>query len=266
MNDFLTRLASLTRGEATAVKPRLPGHFAPLPDTQAPEPLDDVILVTGAFEKDLEPGRAQRRAAPERVPAAPVSGASGQDNETDKRQQTDNTNIAAHAPRMIHGEAGDERAPRQAPAGRLPALDTDAEPANRQTPAVTYWSVPGFDTTGDTEIQAGPLRPGDEADPAPRREQDTAAPPPSSPAHPKLLVRGQTAGREEAGLLELPDLPEVPRRTQGEPAVHVNIGRIEVRASTLAPRPHPGPAPARQQSSLSLQDYLARGQTGGKRS
>jgi hypothetical protein len=53
--------------------------------------------------------------------------------------------------------------------------------------------------------------------------------------------------------------------TKQEPAVHVHIGRIDVRATTAAPVPAPRPARPKPKSSLQLQDYLKRGSGGGGR-
>lgn len=261
MSDFLTRIARLTRGEATAVKPRLPGHFAPLPETPTAEPLDGRILAPAADGRGKEPVHAQRQTAP--GPAIEASGdhPGGQVAETVKAQTVD-TNTAAHAPGTLPIDAKDEVTPQLAPAGMPQSPEAFVDTDDRRPLAGMDWAAPEFDFSGDAETPTGPSRQDNEGDPVSIRESGTAVQTTSLPFRPKLLVRTQPAAREEAGV---PDFPEAPLRTRSEPVVHVNIGRIEVRASTPDPRQQPRPAPARQQSSVSLQDYLARGQTGGKR-
>ena len=266
MSDFLTRMASLTRGETTAVKPRLPGRFAPASNSSPADPFEDVSLAHGAYKDGLEPDHSQRPPAPEPEPVAAGKRAIGKEGEPGKPRPIVDTDAAADPSRMIHVEVGDDFIPSQPPLSVPLSTEPAAEPASRKILAGMDRAVPDFDYTADMEIPNGSLQPGNEGDPMSLHESDATARTPSSPAHPKLLVRTQPANREETGLPDLPDLPDTPQRNQSEPVVHINIGRIEVRASTSAPRPQPGPAPARQQSSMSLQDYLARGQTGGKRS
>lgn len=265
MSDFLTRIARLTRGETTAVKPRLPSHFAPLPDSQPAELPQDVPSVHRSAGREVNPESAQSQPAPSPERAAPGKRASSQETGTSELRAVD-IDTAAHAPMMRLVDIEDAAVPGLSFAGTPRSARTDGEPAHRQVLTGLEWADQDFGAADDTEIQTDPFRPAGEADPVHLHESGRAAPTPSAPAHPKLLVRTQPAGREDTVLPDLPGLPETPRHTPGEPVVHINIGRIEVKASTPAPQPQARPAPARQQSSLSLQDYLARGQTGGKHS
>jgi hypothetical protein len=72
---------------------------------------------------------------------------------------------------------------------------------------------------------------------------------------------GPAEGIREAPLAPLPTAAAMARSAQAAPSVHIQIGRIEVRASTPPP---PRPPRALPQPALSLKDYLARQKGSGR--
>lgn len=91
--------------------------------------------------------------------------------------------------------------------------------------------------------------------------EDGVAPEPKAMAQASLppLVAGYktTQPGPQQAMAELPAVSEQLVREQ--PTIHINIGRVEVRAQTTGPRPTPQASRPKPQSSLSLNDYLKRG-------
>lgn len=268
MSDFLTRLAQLTRGEATVVNPRLPGRFDPLPETIGAE-----TGLTG-FEQHSQgvthggPGRRQSPAvsdenhlSPGAVAAKPVDRRIGEepDRSRSKVSQTLKSagqpgKAAAHSPLII---------PAPTPADRAPATTLNgtgvklAEPATGSTGKAGELSAKlrdrGREST--TRQNLGIAKAGKPAGPAKASRVDPL---------PLVTVIRDQPGKSQSAATQQPAFKTT--ASKHEPAVHIHIGRIEVRAHAPVPSTAQRPARPKPESSLKLQDYLKRGHSGGSRS
>lgn len=250
MSDFLTRLAQLTRGEATVVSPRLPGLYAPLPETVPGDIAETGVqqqsgtasvresahapLSRGSDVKTLLPHTAvpQSPTLPDEpggsIVDAPSRPASVMPVEL-------NSTLADEG--GVDGRAG---AQNEAGRGQVTASGANDSPRNSIT----------------TELIA----------PAGRVTQQGGLADNSLAQQSQPLVRGHQ-GRQPEPQRQITELPAVSdQAAKQEPSVHIHIGRVEVRAQTAAPVPAPRSARPGPQSSLSLQDYLQRGRSQDGRS
>lgn len=227
---FLARLIARHRADAPAplpiLEPRLPSRFEPV---AFPATLREV-------EWDAEaPRHAETRAPAALRPAwvAPQSRERGESLEGTVARRG-----AAKATLGVAHAAEDAPVSRAIPAARsgrsLPTDDEPTAPPDRRSASDRLGSAPGPAT-------------------AEGRERRPAAPPAAS-ARPVLRPPTPPPRTSHAER----DTPE-PR---GGPAIHVTIGRVDVRA-VMTPAA-PSPRPPASVETPSLEDYL-RGRSGGRR-
>ena len=250
MNDFLTRMAQLSRGETPVMTPQVPGLFGPVEETVQVETCAPTLL------------RQNSRAATTNTPEATST-----PGEIVKPERVD---MVAPAVKDVLGKASSTTGPEKSGA----AVPSDVSPKGKDQIVPTETSrVPGqAQKTGDKVHVEGPAE--DPDPPSPNHEVHTrvstkfrrpSGPQPafkafsgneSPPVTP--LVPGyeskQSAPRQIA--MEMADVTE--SEAVQDPTVHINIGRIEVRAQPAVPASAPRPAPPKPQSTLSLNDYLKR--------
>lgn len=260
--DFLGHLVAKARGVGSAIAPRLPSLFEPVPGTHAEVGEDSAERPTWP----PVPLGERPHPAPDAWPIPP-------DHESHTRHFSSVEKVA-HGDgvrRLGQGDPVDEP-----PAG--PALVADRLAVTAVPPAMER-PPPRQDRAGWTNH----AEPAAESGPAP-----TAAANPVVEHHAAARVveppaPEQQRRRKEPGAL-VPDLPEAVaalaphiglKATRGRygippaegvpdqpaPVINVTIGRVEVRATQAAPA-GPRAAPAKQKA-LSLDDYLK--QRGGRR-
>jgi hypothetical protein len=266
MSDFLTRLAQLSRGEAAVVSPRLPGRFDPIQEASLPDQT--------RFEQHSEWGAARdigrRRLSPDSGEKPYSPGAA--DGEPFDRQTGDepdrpnpivtqklNSPVVPGKPAMYSPFIP----PTLAHTGQTSSSAVNeggvslAEPTAKPGKKVVELSATQHDTRSESAPQqnVGPDKTSKPYGPIRVSRVDPA---------PLVKVPRNQPGRPQPPATEQPAF-NTPAAKQ-KPSVHINIGRIEVRANTAAPGPAPRPAPPKPQSSLQLQDYLNRSRSDGDRS
>jgi hypothetical protein len=262
MSDFLTRLAQLTHGEASVVSPRLPGRFAPMPDTGFTE------AVGVGIEQQSEAGVAYKS-----TPGVPAQQAGREAPLPDSSSESpQNQPIAAE---QVRRESGSPQVPTHSgeadrvidhspivPVSRTAAAQKPESPARRDSLAET--GRPGesgrkqpvpVGTQSDTPIGG-----------AEKINQADGLPAISLPDQSPLLVQLNQDRRAEPQQALLQQPLGTQAATKQQASVHINIGRVEVRAHTAAPKPAPRISKPDSQSSLSLQDYLKGGRSRAGRS
>lgn len=268
MSDFLTRLARITHGsthgstygstggEGAVVTPRLPGRYAPiagagLADFAGPgvPQRDETELARAAI-----PSGTDWNANAEALSAGP-----SQVLPRRRRMQAAAERLDADGPNDSHRSAGD-----------IPLVNPPANAAGRAPVSSRIRStrdVAGnahradFGQPSSARLNGEPPAPGTaEIDPP----QDSA-----SDLNP--FSRHSTVGRPPPLVAILPSgrgerQPFLARAKSADkstapqvPDVHINIGRIEVRAHAAAPKAVHNASRPEPQSGLSLQDYLQRG-------
>lgn len=224
MSDFLTRLAQRSLGEAPAVRPRLPGLFAPL--NEEATPASEAVVV------DLhEPLPALAPAPLSRAPKA-------------REETADATGT------------GPARAPAPAVAGERAG---NAVPARKSEAQATQPSGDEGEAAASERSAREPLvraRPSAESGSSPVLLVEKAAPREQLPASPPVAQTRQRARAKESTADSAGQYLD--REPAQAPAVHITIGRVEVRASIAAPPPPVRPRPEHK-PALSLADYLRRG-------
>jgi hypothetical protein len=243
VNDFLTRLAQHCLGEAPAIRPRLPGLFGPLDEDNA-------------FAADAATFDQRHSSSPDRaitLSRGTLSRRPGGD---------------------VSMEEGVDAAPSstsRAPQGKGKEVD-DLLVEQKTLPQSRHPS-------GDDKSLPGPARPLVEASRGEGRQsrRDRAAasvPTPSPPSSSHLAeVRPEDSGpptvyplfaaelknlnaRQDAPAFTAATAP-AHREPAQMPAMHITIGRVEVRANMPLPPPSPRPRPDHK-PALSLGDYLKR--------
>ncbi|WP_157273698.1 hypothetical protein [Thiobacillus denitrificans] len=227
MNDFLTRLAQRSMGEAPLIAPRLPSLFAPAEESSTGNSADMMAVADPA-----------QNATPASLPIQPCTTA-----RVDPPAGKPRTSV--YPPQ------------RPLPPEASPTVHTDSAP-----PRVEAMLVPVVETTPENSRMPPPLL----APVAPRpaaslkppiasRKQDmpAAAPEPWLPLLPQ---------RKAESVAPFPVAADTPKPgdvgTPDAPTVHITIGRVEVRANIAPPPATQRPRPA-SQPTLSLGDYLKRG-------
>ncbi|MCP4047407.1 MAG: hypothetical protein GY732_15630 [Gammaproteobacteria bacterium] len=256
MKDFLTRMARRSRGEAEVVEPRLPSLFAPQDEASVVETGDATPWQPSTSGPGKRTAPSSGKAAAERgqpQPAAHNAPTAEQPIVYEHAVKQPDTTETGITPLATLPDNGDEVANTSAPdvvenigvpvreqqersAQPAPLLLDDDQLAvtatgNRDT---------SFDSTMTMSVQ-----------------NVSVAQQPSLP-----LVPGYTSNQPtpQQTMSELPTVTQ--HDTKEEPTVHINIGRVEVRAHTSAPVPAPRPVRSQPASSLSLDAYLKQG--GGK--
>jgi hypothetical protein len=235
MSGLFTDLAARARGEAHAVRPRLPARFETSGEGLAELAVEATAIP--AAEGDLEPPEpaAETTAAPAPTVASPPS--------------AEVAEPPVEAPQRL-------RASPRPPATAAVELHTVVE---RAEPAADGPSPP----RGETRVPPAP---------APSLAPSTSLRPPETVQHPvsaaqPLTPPPQPSGREATAEARPPLTPQLtparrqpaqplPEPIREETTVHVSIGRIELRAAQGAPPPRAKPREAEKPAVMSLNDYL----------
>jgi len=252
MSDFLTRLAQLTRGEAAVVSPRLPGRFSPMPDTGVGETIDvGVEQQTEAGTMKKSTGGVFTQLRGREAPWPKSSNERPKDQPVDADSGRRESGLQRTRPQSGEPDRIVEQSP-IIPVVRTSAAQKPESPARRDS-------------------LADPGRPPESGRKQPEpvgAEYDTpnGLPEISVPERSSLLVssrQDRLAGPQQV-LLQQPASTQPAAEQQA--SVHINIGRVDVRAHTASPKPAPRISKPRSQSSQSLQDYLKNGRNGAGRS
>lgn len=247
MSDFLTRLAQLSQGEAPSIAPCLPSLFGPIEERPFDDGVDQEVPPEARATPKAETEQTTNldRAAPATTTRQPaVESAANVDHENQPSYLSASNRRPAFTP--LVGTVN------TAPIEPVSELSTPSAAALQPT----------------VEIERPRQR--QQADPASTpliKEKNQTAPPPvsaqlksshSSPL-PLPLVSDYQSGRPSP-LEAVAELPST-KASEGKqaPDIHINIGRIEVRAQVAKPAATPKPARKEAPSSLSLNDYLQRG-------
>ncbi|MFC7534572.1 hypothetical protein [Actinoplanes sp. GCM10030250] len=196
----------------------------------------------GPFER-AEPSRNE---APEPPPAAPLPSYPKPDLEWAPQPSPLQVRVERHTEVRTETAAPEPAVPAHTP---MPAVD-------RWFTRVVPRHQPGAQPQPDrASHQVTPAAPRGEA---PARPAAIRVGPDHAPAAQAMPRRDQTA---EVRRNAVPPQASRRRARPAEPAVHVRIGRLEVRATGAAPAPTRSVRPGRQDPAVSLTDYL----TGGRR-
>lgn len=262
MNDFLTRLAQLSTGEAAMVGPRLPGRFDQAPDHGFVEVTESGSgdnpaqrTARGRTAGPSAPMKARKPASPDSFSELPVKQSAAAE------QQQQKPGLPSVPPDSAEENMADDQLL------LVPAPDSSGK-SRQQTPSRLAHSEPA-----DGAGEPGPRQPvlakiesaspDDGEDTIDGNENATETSLPSSPA---LLVQPGKDRPDEPAQASL-QAPVHLREAKGEQtSVHINIGRVEVRANAAAAKPVPRVSSARPERSQSLQDYLQSGRSKAGRS
>jgi hypothetical protein len=238
MSGLFTDLAARARGEAQAVRPRLPARF----ETSAQDPLVEISVetpVTAPADDRLEAALVERTMETIAAPAAAAPPGPGEPLAEPPAEPSPNPRSAAArrsapdaAPAEIRVQVERSRLAADAPTPRAQSPDPPAAPA--LAPKVTL---------REPEVAApAPLRPSAAA------ETSLASLERASEA-PRRLAPRLTPAR--AGPTQSP-----PEQVHEETTVHVTIGRIDLRAAQVPQPPAAKPRTAATPAVMSLEDYL----------
>ncbi len=266
MNDFLTRIAQLSRGEARVIAPRLPSLFAPPAHDDLASASDTVkatVQPVGkaavykqtkqapiahmVVEETARPVPPAERSTPQVQPQQTITGY------TDKREETAHTVVASqentspeqHIAEPLSGRKQEYLVVAQTASAESMDLSEFTESEHSQSNASPLEKVPAnapeqvevpFDTVVDQKDQSGTMTSQAILQLVPDHNIPYTTP---QQAMSKLPGSTETAGQQET-------------------TVHVNIGRVEVRAQPAAPVAAPRTVRPREKSSLSLHEYLNR--------
>jgi hypothetical protein len=305
MTGFLTRLAARSLAAASAgpetpaslVVPRPVSAFEPASngaglvaapaDIEIRELPEEAESVRPAADRDAadggdaQPADAPRPAeaargpraaqAPAARPDAPPEPDAPQPRTPRPTDDRDGASLAAPVEEHASSDAADaaERSAAAPPAAEAPPVQPT--PRARRTPAASVAEP------GDGEPPRAPGRRGALGRPAratrehteaerregraPEREAErpgalVAARPPLIPTAPNPPQRGRRSNAGE---------PAVEANPASEPAVHVTIGRVDIRAAHEAAPPRPAPGRAARPPAMSLADYLHHRDSEGRR-
>ena len=237
MSGLFTDLAARARGEAQAVRPRLPARF----ETSAQDPLVEISVetpVTAPADDRLEAALVERTMETIAAPAAAAPPGPGEPLAEPPADPSPRPTTAAArrsapdaAPAEIRVQVERSRLAANAPTPRAQSPDPPAAPA--LAPKVTL------------------------------REPEVAAPAPQASAAAETslasLQRATEAPRPLAPRLtparaDLTQSP--PEQVHEETTVHVTIGRIDLRATQVPQPPAAKPRKAATPAVMSLEDYL----------
>ena len=256
MSDFLTRMAQVSHGEADIVTPRLPNLFSSVEETAPAETI-----------APLQQNHAEAATKTMQQPAGVTGSIQAHDISQQHQKTSPSESIYSES---IHSESIAEQASTHNVANKTSGKTQDK--TEQTPPTATFTSqaanhaVENLATALLQKKSSQPetQQPGHEkTDPlVAEKSQTTTAtkvdsilPQSSQPLVPDY--KNQQATPQQL----LADMPtSTAAVVKQEPDVHINIGRVEVRAQTAAATPAPQPVRAkRNDNSLSLNDYLKRG-------
>lgn len=270
MNDFLTRIAQRSRGEARVVAPRLPSLFAPPADYDISSATDTVKTTVQPVAKDAVNEQTKQTSIDHTVvaeTAQPVPPAERSTQQTQPQQAiTGYTDKREMVPHTVAAPQGNMLSPEQhiaeplsgskqeifVPAQTVSAESTESRDVSeytefrpRQSNASPLEKLQAnapeqievsFDTVVEQKDQSGTMTPQTIQQLVPDHNIPYTTP---QQAMSKLPGSTDTAGQQET-------------------TVHVNIGRVEVRAQPAAPVATPRTVRPREKNNLSLNAYLNR--------
>lgn len=263
MSDFLTHLAARVLAPAASVRPKLASLFEPLTATGAlnESPLFGLQTVEDAASD--QHGTPDFETANHRRPAPAEAGADATTGEANPVSPSANS---VRLSQINSGSESRDRSTEQPPAllaprsSRREEAHSSSEPSQKLQPSVASPTI--HSTTQHLAASPPPTIP---------NQPKTASRPGTeeTPFHP-LLVPPPRDGRAPEPIRPAPSAHTTPRAPAPTaeslvppPAIHVTIGRLEIRAVT------PPAAQARPQSTrapvVSLEDYLRQRASGGGR-
>lgn len=250
MSDFLTRMAQLSHGEATIVAPQLPSLFAPMEEEGPAETIETTPQqqskaepAAAPIDKDLPQSTTYvNRSVEQAISSKPQTGRENKTEETPtplivakdnnhKNNKPVEPSIAAPLLTKVTAVQATKQQGISSSRTASPLLNAEPQTITHQTNVdMVFHSAINLNEQADSTMlqQSMPLVPGYK----------------SKQAAPQQIMA---------------ELPAAEQSAQQEPTVHINIGRVEVRAHTAAPATIPRPAQRKPHSSLSLNDYLKRG-------
>jgi hypothetical protein len=249
MSDFLTRMAQLSRGEAPVVAPRLPSLFAPTMD---------VGLTETAIVNTQQQGKINPATDTPETTATAVSDVAGH---SEPRQST--PTIAQPATAPLHRESITSRPEITEHRSESTFTLQNDDPIAPATVSASNKTA----NTATTGRDPQPLAPLPEkvqtllptnievALDAPAESNDQ---PGTTVAQSSLPLVRDYKSQQTAPQQFFSELPNTEPAAEQQPTVHINIGRIEVRAQTAAPAAPARPARPKPQRNLTLNDYLKR--------
>ncbi|SHO44179.1 hypothetical protein [Desulfopila aestuarii] len=258
MNDFLTRMARYSRGEVDLVTPVLPGLFGPQSESEPVATAMDISVPQG---KGTQP---DNEAA---IPAVAGKGEILRQPVVHKGAKTEQSPVADNAslPPDREGDAQYSNA-QKAMSGSAPVAELH-DPAvfpstvESQIQPVTVirsislaekglWSASALDNS--EVVPAAEMRLVNQAPVATIEDSALLVPQERSTS---LPIEAQAVSQHDMAQLTT----SFGQDTQKEQAIHITIGRIDVRARTPAPVSVARTSRSKSASSLSLSAYLKRG-------
>lgn len=251
MSDFLTRMAQLSRGEATVVAPRLPSLFAPTQEAGLTETIESTLQYQTKAEPAVQKTHESAAATVDKDPSQPS---------TFVEHAAEPSISTKQASRLINNieEAPTPLITPQNYNHPMPSIAVQVKNHNQETATTSQQDSIHKQTTKSLKEKLQTLFPTDVDVAFDTDETLTEQPGSVKPQSSLPLVPGyknqQTTPQQF--ITELPAATEeIPKK---KTSVHINIGRVEVRAQTTAPAPAPRLAQPKTDSNLSLNDYLKR--------
>jgi hypothetical protein len=271
VNDFLGRLAALTREEAQAIQPRPLSLYAL---SEPATPVDWAGEEATVLESPGEPVPRIGRRPGEVETSQPEHLVTSEDHPARRRAQPDLARGVAESSVVVEPPIPGSRPTSVGSRGEVPPVDSPKRPSSAQ-PLAREESrlIPRRRLVSEGAPRRGPAGEVDALPPdvlpeTPSREQRaTSYPRPPAITTPKANPLEAARQPPVRGVLKPPEMPtEVPAparaaREEPAPSIRVTIGRIEVRA--IMPAPPAASAPASPAPRLSLDEYLRR-QSGGR--
>jgi hypothetical protein len=250
MSDFLSQLAERALARPPLVRPRLQSIYEPPVASVLPNPLEEHVELPAVPPRVIE--FAHERTLQSRDEKAGAKQASEEsDRKSDESESAGKIKTAEPKTPQHRTARKDDRQLERVPAARARQPATPSEDAKAPS------------AESDLEIQT-PARQKESVQPQ-TFSHESKSRVEKQPVHPiAVTVRPAQRSRDEQAVPTLPLTPaprEGPPRASA-PAVHVTIGRVEVRAimpGVAAPEPAPSSTPR-----LSLEDYLKQ-RNGGAR-
>lgn len=256
MSDFLARMAQIGRGEATLVQPRLPSLFSTQNEGAPTESVEPIMQQSDGSTK-MPRRTAHSGTDSDRRPSAgedvrPASHAAD-------KTSTDAADMASAFTSLV--PPPQENAP--APTGRLSST-AGILPEDHDEKTATAGHPPRRLKLAD-HLTSPPKAPSRATAPATGDDNLHVDPPANAPpiegepgANVPLVPDYRAPRRPPRQVMAEPPSPAEPA-VEATPTVHINIGRIEVRAHTPTATPTPRPERPKPREGLSLDDYLKRG-------
>lgn len=258
MSDFLTRMAKLSCGEAKVVEPCIPSLYAPVEErgltgqTELTESSDTLVSNAPTVD-DALPSRSKTEshrdaglttAVGNEQPKQINAETPATKNTIRDRPSGRETDTHRHTPTLLIKPAAE----RLDDTNITATVTTDREHHNRQETILptAAQTTPDRDPAINVMPSAVPVAHTTQADVA-------------LPRQPLPLVTNYQSQQPTPQQVMAERPPATEQTNQAQPTVHINIGRVDVRAHTASASPAPRPARSKADNGLSLNDYLNRG-------